>query len=243
MHCSFNLNNFLFNDNFRHHSFHNLRNLDDFLNNSRNNDDFFNDFLDLDDLWYFNHLFNHFFNWNLNFLDSVNVPDNLHNLFLDVFYGFGHIDVVVDDLFNFDGFWFLHNDGVSQVDLLDDGVLYLLDNWLLDNFLHLDNPFVDDGDFDDFLDFHRNLLDAFDNSFFWDFDSLDSILVDDFLFHCGNFPDFRFNDFGGNYFFDNLGNLNDFLYHLHNWDGLFDDPVNNLMSNFDVVFHFLCIYD
>ena len=84
---------------------------------------------------------------------------HFNDLFLDVFDGFGHFDVMIDNLFNLDGFWFSYDDGIAKFNndwnLPFDG----LDDGFFDDFGHLNKAFVNDWHFNDALNFLGNLSD------------------------------------------------------------------------------------
>jgi hypothetical protein len=140
-------------------TFNDLRHLDYLLHNSGNYDYLLNNFFNLNYLWHFHHLFDDLLDWHLNFSDAVDVSDHFNDLFLDVFDGFWHFDVMIDNLFNLDGFWFSYDDGIAKFNndwnLPFDG----LDDGFFDDFGHLNKAFVNDWHFNEALNFLGNLSD------------------------------------------------------------------------------------
>lgn len=238
-----NLFNFLFNNYFRYNSFNNLWNLDYFFNNSWHNDDFFNYFLYLNNFWNFNHFLDYFFDWNSNFFNSINIPNNLDNLFFNIFDGFRYINIMINNSLNLNGFRLFNNYGVSKIYLFDDSILDFLDNGLLYDLLNANNSFMDDGD----------LYYSFNFSWYLSND-LDRNL---------NLPNYLFNNLLNSYFLNNSFNLfnllnyafyyHDFLYYLWHFNNsfnclndryrLFNYSINYLVSNFNMIVNLLCCYN
>lgn len=237
---SFNFFNFFLNDDLGDNPFHDLRNLNDFLNNSRNDDNFLYDFLDLYNFGNLDHLFDDFLDWNFNFLYPVNVLDHLNNLFLNVFDGLWNINVMVYDSLDFDSFWLLDDDWISEVHFLNNSVFDPLDNWLFNYLLNCDNSFMNNRDlnnffdlFDDFshnLDRHFNLLDNF----------LNAVLDGDLFNYSFNLFNFLDDSLHCHHFFDDLRNFNNSFYGLDNGDWSFDNSVHNFISYLNMVFYLLC---
>lgn len=86
-------------------------NLDDFwyfnelLYNPWDNNDLLYNFLYFNYFWHFNQLLKDFVDMYSNFLYSFDVSWNLYDSFLNVLDGLGYLNVVVDNLFNFDKLW------------------------------------------------------------------------------------------------------------------------------------------
>ena len=70
-------------------------------------------FFNLNNLWYFNHFLDNFFNWYFNFFYSINISNNLDNLFFDIFDWFWYINIVVYNFLNLNNFRLFNNDWIS----------------------------------------------------------------------------------------------------------------------------------
>lgn len=117
LHNLLNFLNLLLNNNLRHNPLDNLRYLNNLLNNPGHNNNLLHNLLNLDNLGHFHHLLNNLLNGDLNFLNPIDIADDLDYFLFDIFDGFGDIDVMVYDAFDFDCFGLFYDYWVAEVDL------------------------------------------------------------------------------------------------------------------------------
>lgn len=238
-----NLHNFLnffnsfFNNDFWNHSFNYLRYLNDFLDDSRYHNHFFNNFFDFNYFGYLDHFLDNLFNRHFDFFDSVNMPQNFHYLFFNVFDGFRYLDVVINNLFHLNSFRLANNNRVSYLNYHWNLSLDYLYDRLFNNLLYCHYSLVNDGDLYYALDLFRHFSVVLDNScdlFDHLFNSFDlNDLLDNNLNRVG-----LFNCIGNlNNLLDDLRNLNNSLLSLNNNNRLFNDTVDRDVSNLNMIFH------
>lgn len=224
-----------FDHDLRHDPLDYLRDFDDFLDNTRNDNHFFDYLLNFDNLGNLYHFLDDLFNWNLDLFDSIDMPENLNDLFLYVFDWLRNFDIVVDDLFDFNSLWLTDDDGIP--DLNDHWNLPFddLNHRLFDNLLNFDYSLMDDRHFHDSFNFFWYLFDCLNNLRDYLFNFFNSVnghdLFNDDLDRIGLFNgvadlDDLLND---------LRNFNDSFFPLNNNDRLFNDPVDWDVSNFNMV--------
>lgn len=102
-------------------------NLDNFLNNSWYYDYFLYNFLDFYNFRDFNHFLYNFIDLNSNFFDSINISGYLNYFFFYAFYRFGYFNIMINDFFNFNNLRLVNNHRISEINLLYDLSLNLLD--------------------------------------------------------------------------------------------------------------------
>lgn len=236
---SFHLFYFLFNNNFWDDSFHNLRNFYNFFDNSGHNDNFLNYFLYFNNLWHFNHFLDNFFDWNSYFLDSINISDNLYNLFLDIFDRFGDINVMIDDSLDLNSFRLFDDNRVSKVDLFDDCIFDFLDHWLLDNLLNSHDSFMDDWNLYYSLDLFWHFFDHLHNDLHLSNHLFNNLLNSYFLHNSLHFSNLLDNALHDHHFLYYLWYFHDPFDSLDDRNWLFNDSVNYFISNFNMVIDLL----
>jgi len=245
------LNNFLnLFDSFLNHdlwnnSFNDLRNFNNFFDHSGNNNYFFNYLLNFNHFWHLDHFFNNLFNWHLNFFDSINVPEDFHNLLLNVLDGLRNFDIVVDNFLNFNDLWLSDNNWISNFNNDRDLSFNCLNNWLFNNFSHSYNSFVDHWYLYDSLDLLWNLSHHFNDSIHNSLDLPNNISLN-YLFNDHLNLIWLLNDVGHlNDLFDNLRYFNDSLFSLDNHNWLLHNSINDYVSNLNVIFNFFgsCNFD
>ncbi len=233
----FNLFDSLLNHKFRNNSLDNLRNLNYFFYNTRYNYNFLDNFLNLHNFRYFNHFFDDLFYWNFNLFDSINMSENFNNLFFNIFDWFRYFDVVVDNLLDLNCFWLSHNNRISDFNnhwhlSLDD-----LNTRFLDYFLNFYNSFVDNWHFNNSLYLVRNLFVNFNDFSNYLFHFFDSVYWN-YLFHNYLHRIRSVNCVSNTHnLLDNLRNFNYPLFSLDNYNWLFDNSINDNVSNFNVIFN------
>lgn len=116
-----------------------------------------------------------------------------------------------------------------------------MDDWLFDNFSHSHDSFLNDWNLNDLFNFLHNfsVLDHYPVSDHFHF--FDSFVYNDLFSNNWNFVRLSDNRVGLNDFFHDLRHFDNFFNGLNDWNWLFDDSVDDLMSDFNVVFNFLCI--
>lgn len=216
-------------------SLHDLNHFNDLLNDSRHNYDPLYDLLNLDHLRHFHHLLNDLFYWYLDFLDPVDMSQDLYYLLLDVFDGLRDFDVVIDYLLD------LHDLDLSDYDrfpdLYDDWnlSLYGLDHWFFDDLLDPDDSLMDDWHLHDSFNLLWHFSDHLDDPFHDLLDLFDNLSLHDLLS----------NDLDLNRYLHCVGYLNDLLNDLRHFNDPFlsldddhrflYDPIDNHMSDFNMV--------
>lgn len=148
---------------------------------------------------------------------------------------------MVDDLLNFNNFGFNNNLRISQIDFLNDCVLWSLDNWFFNNLCNFYDSFLEEWNLYNLLYFLDNFSVLDNNSVSDNFDFFDSVLDNDFFSNNWDFIRLSDNCVGLNDLFNDLWYLDNFLNSLNDWNWLFYDSVNNLISDFDMIFDFFCV--
>lgn len=108
-----------------------LRHLNNFLNHSWHNHDFLNDFLHLDNFRDLDHLLDYFLSNHAHLLDSVDHPRDFNDFLFEILNCLGHLNVVINQLFDFNYSWLMNNQRVPQENLLNMNGFHSLDNRLL----------------------------------------------------------------------------------------------------------------
>jgi hypothetical protein len=142
---------------------------------------------------------------------------------------------VVDNFLYFDGFGLLDDDGVAEVDFLNDGILYFLDDGFLNELLRDDNSFMDDWYFYYFLYLSGDFLDDFDGDLDFLDDLLDGLLDYYLLLYPNHFFEFLDNLLHDHHLLDYLWYFDHSLDYLDDGDRFLDDAVDYLVAHFDVV--------
>lgn len=238
-----NFFNTFLNHNFRNNTFHNLRYFNNFFNHTWYNYNFLNYLLYFYYFRYFNHLFNDFLHWYFYLFNAIYMSNYLNNLFLNVFDWFWYLNVVIYDLLDLDGLGLADNNRITDLD--DDRNLALngLDDWLFNNFSNLDESLMNDW----YLNNALNLFGYFPNHLHHSINDLLYFLNDfswhDLLHNHLYFIGFFDNSGHLNYLLDHLGHFNDAFFSLDNDHWLFNDAINYLIANFNVILSFFsCNY-
>lgn len=121
-HCLYNLLLYSLFNYLRH--FHHL------LDHSRHHYQLFNNFFDLHNLGNLHHLFNYLIHFHSHFLYPIYYLRYLHNFLLNAFIGFWNLQILGDNFLHLNNFRFPHNQGISQVYLLNNCIFYSFNNWL-----------------------------------------------------------------------------------------------------------------
>lgn len=222
---------------------HDLNHLYNLLDYPRNHHDPFYDLLNLDHLRHLDHLLDDLLNRHFHLFDAVDMPQHLNDLLLDIFDGLGDFDVVIYDLLDLHDLDLSDYDGFS--DLHDDWHLafYGLDHWLLDDFLHPNDALVDDWNLDDPLHLFGDFSDHLNYSFHDLLDLFDDLSLNYFL------PD----DLDLNGHLNSIGHLHDLLDDLrYLYDPLLsldddhwflDDPIDDHMSDLNMILYLFSGHD
>lgn len=158
MHNFFNLFDSLFNHDLGHNSFDNLRNLNYFFNNTWYNNNPFDYLFDFYYFWHLDHLFNDLFNWHFDLFDTIDMSQNFNYFLLDVFDRFRYFDVVIYYFLDLDDLWLPYNDWISDLDYNRDLSLNDLDNSFFNEFLHLNDSFMNNWNLNYSFNFFRYFL-------------------------------------------------------------------------------------
>lgn len=129
----FNFLDPLLNNDLRNHPLYYLNHFDDFLHNSRHHNNFFHDFFDFNDLRNFDHFLYDLLHRDLHFFDTVDMSENFNDLFFYILDGLGNLDVMVNNLFDFNSLRFADDDGISDLHYHRHLSFNDLDNRLFDN--------------------------------------------------------------------------------------------------------------
>lgn len=243
------LNDFLylfdpfFDHDLRYDSLNDLDHFNDLLNYSRHHYDPFYDFFNLYNLRHFDHLLDDLLNRHLDFLNPVDMPQNFHDFLLDVFDRLGDFDVVIDYFFDLHDLDLSDDDGLSDLD--DDWHLSFdgLNHWFFDNFLHPDDALMDDWHLNDpfylLRHFSNNLNDPFyDLLDLFDDLPLNNLLSDDLDLNG------HLNSVGHlNDLFDDLRHLDDPFFPLDDDHRFLYNPIDDDMSDFNMIFYFFGSHD
>jgi hypothetical protein len=232
---SFDFLNSFFNDDFGNDSFDDLWDFDNLFDHSWYYNDSFDNLFDFDNLGYFHHFLDDFLNWNSNFLDSIHVSEDLHDLLLNIFDWLGDFNVMVDNLFDFDGPWLSDNNWISDFHYdwnlsFDD-----LNHWFFDNFCDFHNSLVNDWHLHDSIDFLVDLFDNCDDSIDNLFYFFNFLLDHNFLMHNDDL--IRLSDGIGNCydFLHDLWDFNNSFFNLNDGDRLINYSIDDNVSNLNVV--------
>lgn len=236
-HLSLNLSNDIPNHLFFNYFLNNLWNLDYFLDNSWNNDNFLNKLLDFDDLWHFNHLLNHLINLYPHLFDPVDDSGHFHNFLLHVLEWFGHFDEMIDNLFDFHNLGFFDDQGVSQVDLFDNCVLYPLNYWLLNKLSHCHKSFMNNGHLHNFFNFPRHFSDHLYNLGDHFLDNLNLLLNHYLLPDHLDFLHSGLGVYNLHYLLNKLRHFHNSLDCLDNGHWLLYNSFDDFVLDFDMIEH------
>lgn len=231
----FNLFDLFLDDGFLDDPFDDLRDLDYFLHNSRNDNDSFDDLLYFDNFGNLDHLLNNLFYGDSNLFDSIHVSDHLNDFLLDVFDWLGNFDVMIDDFLHLDNPWLSDYLRLSNIHFLYDGLFQSLNYWLFNDLYDPENLFVEHRDLDYPLNLLDNLGDCENGSINEYLYFPDPVLVHNFLPDNWDFIGLLNDGIGLDYPLNDLRDFDYFLHSLDDGDGLLNDPVNNLVPDFDVV--------
>ena len=215
--------------------FYDFRHFYHFLYHSRDNDKFFDNFLNFNNLWNFDHFLHNSVNMDNDLLNAFDISGDFNDSLLNVLDWFGDFDVVIDDLLDFDELWLVNNHGLTQKDLLDNGVFNSFDERLLDDLSDKFDDFMYDWDLNDLFNLDWHLSDDLDNFFNNDFNWLDDFFSYKFLSDDLNFSDLNFFVNNFNYFLYNCRHFYNALNCLDDWDNFLNDSINWLVDSFDVV--------
>lgn len=159
----------------------------------------------------------------------------LNNFLFNIFDGFWYLNIVVDDFFNFDDLGFTNDKWITKIDLFDNSLLWSLNDWLLDDLDDFNNLLNEDWNLDNFFDLFHDLSGLNNRSVSDNFYLFNTILNDDLFSYYWYFIRLFYNSISLNNSFNNLWYFNNFLYSLNNWNWLFDNSINNLISNLDKI--------
>ena len=218
--------------------FYDLRYLHNLFYNSGNNYNFFYDLFNFNYFGHFNHLFKDFVDSNSNFLNSLDCPWYLHNLFNNYFDWIVLSDEVVDWFFNFNDLVDLNYLIYISDHLNDFRNLNSLYYNLSDDFGYPDNFLLHNGYFNSsihnlfYLLYHRHWM-VYNSLYFFYSVSVNDLLFNNFNFlNCWDF-NLHLNDllYSFGYFNNFLNSLDDRNWLLNN---NFDDfrHIHNLVDSF-----------
>ncbi len=220
---------------FFYYSLDNLRYLNNFLNNSWYDNNFLYNSLYFYNFRHFNHFLDNFFNYSrLNF-NSLNDPFDRNDFLLNDMNDLRLFNEYVDNFLNLFDSILIHDVRFFNFNFF----MYELFNGLNDRFL--DVLFLD---FDDFLNhgylnnFLNNSLDldiSINRDLFNDLYLFDAIDIDYFFNDNFDLNGLLYDTMDFNNFLYDFRNFNDSLDSLYNWNNFFDDSIDGLISDFDMV--------
>jgi hypothetical protein len=169
------------------------------------------------------------------------MSDNFNYFLFNIFDWSWHLNIMIDNLFDFDCSNFFNNDGISNFHDNWNSSFYDLNYGFLNNFRHLYNSFMNNWHLNNSIDFLVNLFDNCNDSIDYFLHLFDSILNDNFFLNNNDF--IRLSNSVGycHNLLHDLWNLHDSFLNLNNRDWLVNDSVDDYVSNFNMIFNFFCI--